>query len=305
MTDHAMQPLMGGDLELARGLERYAYDYLSPSAETTARMKARVMREARLIFAARSDAAALHQAVVVTMDARRSAVQRRGVALLLAATLSLGVAAGALAAAQPGGPLFDARLWFEGASLPADPAERASAQMARLESRMSEVLAAAARGDEKAVGAALLAYRAISEDVLAAAIGDQALLDRIRVALARHLLVLQTVAAKVPPQAQAAIDSVIDRAIEHGNAVVDRLQARPTRPPTTQHGGSKPDGAAKPAPATTATATATEASTPRADPTRHADRSLEPTSSATDKPKGPASAKPGKSPQPSQEISKP
>ena len=240
-----MQASTSGDLEMEWRLDAFAAVRLSPSARAAARMRARVMREVRLEFAARAAAPA-----PVALDgarSRRSAVMRRGAGLVLAAALSLGVAGGAMAAAQAGGPLYSTRVWLETVTLPSGAAGHTDAEIVRLDSRMAEVLAAYRRGDGGAVAAALLAYQEIADEALAGAGDDAAALDRLRAALDRHLAVLGAVAAKVPPQASGAILQNIDRAIEHNAATVERMTGSHGSPPGKPAGsGSGPNASAKP-----------------------------------------------------------
>ena len=102
MDDDEMYVMDAGEIELERRFDAFARARLSPDPAATARIRARVMREARL----HHDAAriALHMAPAI--EARhRSSVRRLGVPLL-AATVWLGIAAGSIAAAQAGGPLY-------------------------------------------------------------------------------------------------------------------------------------------------------------------------------------------------------
>ena len=245
--DDPMQASTIGDLEIEWRLDAYAAVRLSPSARAAARMRARIMREVRLEFAARAAAPAPLAAMDGARSRRRSVLIRRGAGLLLAAALSLGVAGGAMAAAQAGGPLYSARVWLETVTLPSGAAGRTDAEIVRLDSRMAEVLAAYRSGDGGAVAAALLAYQEIADEALAGAGDDAAALDRLRAALDRHLAVLSAVAAKVPPQASGSIQQNIDRAIEHNAATVERMTGSRGSPPSTPAGsGSGPNATAKP-----------------------------------------------------------
>src|SRR6185369_9792763 len=119
---------------------------------------------------------------VVRARNRRTAM-RRGMALLAAAVLSLVAVGGALAASGAGGPLYGARIWVETVTLPSDPGARASAELARLESRLAEVQAAVRKGDRVAAAAALAAYQQIADEALAGAGTDQAAIDKLIAAL--------------------------------------------------------------------------------------------------------------------------
>ena len=261
--DESMQASMGGDLEIEQRLDAFARVRLSPTERASARMRARVMREARLAMAtptwSRTTTASIDHARVL-----RGGLARRGGGLLLAAGLTLAVAGGAMAASQAGGPLYPTRMWLETVTLPTAGAARTDADIVRLESRMEEVIAAARRGDRAAVTAALLAYEDIADEALIAAAGDAAAIERLRIALDHHVAILQAVAAKVPPQASEAIGRNIDRAIEHNGATLDRIHANPGGPAPQSAPAVKPGHTARPAKATPdPTPRPTPARTPR------------------------------------------
>ena len=109
-----MQAIDAGDLELERRFDSFARARLSPDPRATARIRARVMREARL----HQEAAriALHMAPTVAAS-HRQAVRRLAMPFL-AAAVWLSIAVGSIAAAQAGGPLYPTRLWIEAATLP-------------------------------------------------------------------------------------------------------------------------------------------------------------------------------------------
>lgn len=296
--DDPMQVSTNGTLEVEWRLEAYAAVRLAPSARAAARMRARVMREARLDFAKRATMPAPVTPIDEIRTRQRARHLRRGAGLLLAATLSLGVAGGAMAAAQAGGPLYTTRMWFETITLPTGASGRMDAEIVRLESRMAEVMAAARRGDRAAVEAALLAYQAIADEALAAAGDDQAALDRLRLALDRHLAVLATVAAKVPLQARDSIQANIDRAIERNAATVDRMTGTPGTPPTKPAGsGSGPAATQKPDKTPRPPAAPTPTAVPaRPDATPDATPHAQATPPAEKPPKAPPSPKQDKTP---------
>ena len=243
-----MQASLIGDLDMERRLEAYAAVRLSPSALAAARMRARVMREARLGFGAAAEASARAAGIAEIGRRRRAGLLRRGLGVLLAACLSLGVAGGAMAAAQAGGPLYSTRMWLEMITLPGGVASRIDAEIVRLESRLAEVLAAARSGDRGAVEAALLAYQAIADEAASLGDGDLAASERLRLALDRHLAVLATVAANVPAQARDSIERNILRAIEHNAATVERMEGRGGGSAPQPAGSAPgPDATAKPA----------------------------------------------------------
>ena len=160
MDDDEMYVMDAGEIELERRFDAFARARLSPDPAARARIRARVMREARL----QHDAAriALHMAPAI--EARhRSSMRRLGVPLL-AATVWLGIAAGSIAAAQAGGPLYPTRIWLETATLPASGNARATADLQHLDARLGDAIAAATRGDRDAAAAALEAYAEAAED---------------------------------------------------------------------------------------------------------------------------------------------
>jgi hypothetical protein len=170
------------------------------------------------------------------VDGWNRARLRRGGALLLAAGLAVGVLGGTAAAAQPGGALYSPRLWVEEVTLPTDPSQRAAAELARLESRIAEIEAAAKIGDQGGVAAAVTAYGQIADEALNQAGTDASLLDLLRLALDRHLAVLQAVAATAPAEAQAAIERNIERAVERNDATLLKIGSR-TPPLNGNQGG--------------------------------------------------------------------
>ena len=84
---------------------------------------------------------------------------RRPAAALLAATLTLGVLAGTVAAGSAGGPLYATRIWIETVNLPRDVLARAQAEVIRLDRRVQEARDASAAGDTAATEAALAPIR--------------------------------------------------------------------------------------------------------------------------------------------------
>jgi hypothetical protein len=142
----------------------------------------------------------------------------RTAAALLAATLTLGLVVGSVAASRAGGLLYGSRLWVETMLLPGAPEARADAQVARLDDRLAEVRAALAGGDSGATSAALEAYASILADLEAQAAADPAVADRVRDDVQRHLAVLEALIGHVPPQAQEALRHALDRsdsALDH------------------------------------------------------------------------------------------
>jgi hypothetical protein len=239
--DDDMQAMDVRDREIERRLESYARARLTPDPQAVARARARVMREARLQFEA--SRIAVHMAPIIPLAMHRSTA-RRVMMPFLAASLWLGIAVGSVSAAQPGGPLYSTRMWIETAALPSGGVARASAELTRLDARLSDALGGASRGDANAVQAALDAYRQIADETIAAAAGDPALEALISAALDRHLAVLAAVAssleAKGNDTAAAAVEASIQRAIDHNEAVVTRIQASGAG--NGANGGSAPGG---------------------------------------------------------------
>lgn len=220
-----MQVIEAGDFEIERRLESFARARLNPDPLTIARVRARVMREARL----QADLPRITVLGPSTARRIRRPVARRLSMAILAAAVWLGVAAGSIFAAQAGGPLYPARMWLEQAALPAEPAARAAAELTRLDARLADALAAAARGDSGAVQAALDAYGQIADEMIAGAAGDATLESIVAAALDKHLAVLGEVAARLADKGNAtaadAVEASIARAIDHNQDVIDRLES--------------------------------------------------------------------------------
>lgn len=235
------------DFEIERRLDAFARARLSPDPAAAARIRARVMREARLQFDAARIAA--HVAPAVALATRRS-TPRRFVTPLLAASMWVGIAVGSVAAAQAGGPLYPTRIWIERATLPASAADRTAAELARLDARLADAMSAAARGDASGVAAALAAYREIADETIAASAGHEDLETIVSAALGRHVAALTAVAesleAKDNTTAASSVESAITRAIEHNAAVVagfaDNGGGKPADGTSSSGGGSPATG---------------------------------------------------------------
>jgi hypothetical protein len=265
------------------------------------------MREARLAFADQAAhvaalAPAQADANVARSAARRTHV-RRGFALLAAAVLSLVVVGGAFAASTAGGPLYGARVWLETVTLPTDVTARAEAEITRLDARLADLQIAVQSGDRAAAAAALAAYEQIADEALAGAGTDQAAIDQLTAALDRHVAVLERVAAQVPPQAAASITTNIQRAINHNDAAIERIQAGPNGGADNggTDNGSAGNGAPPAAGSTDAAGTPESAApTPKVKPTPKADPTAAPaaaTPQPTPKaPPGKPSPRPDKTP---------
>jgi uncharacterized membrane protein YgcG len=210
MNDDPMNSRTAGGQELARRLEAYAEARLSPDPAAVARIRARVMLEARTRLEAPAALAQEPQPIPIGW-ARSVRRLRRPVAVLLAAGLSLSALGGVAFAAQAGGPLYDARLWVEAATLPTDPAARSAADVSRLEARLGEVMRASRDGNEHAADAALVAYEAVVDDALRTAGTDDDLLAHLEEVLGKHLTVLNALLDKVPEQARFGIENAIEK----------------------------------------------------------------------------------------------
>jgi len=239
MDDHQMQHRDPVDDELARRLEAYAEARLSPDLLATTRMRARVMAAAHHRAAlARADADLAAVVAARAADARanrtRRSAWRRPLTALLAAALTLGIGVSSVAAAQPGGPLYGARIWAETLTLPANANERALAELRRLEDRLAEAAAASAAADTQAANAALDAYAAIvaeatddvGNDVSAAATLENGVRSNIDV-----LTVLVDRFEGGPGQAGEAIQRALERAIDRSDSAIDELHGKPSDTP--------------------------------------------------------------------------
>ena len=258
-----MQAFEVRDYEIERRLDLFARARLTPDPQAKARARARVMREARLQFEAAQTA--VHAVAADTTRSARSPVRRVAVPLLAAAVWIV-IAVGSISAAQAGGPLYQTRIWLEDVTLPGDGGSRITAELGRLDARLGEAMAAAARGDAAAVQAALDAYRAIADEAVADASTDDSLEARVAIALDQHRLILTAVADRLDgaghDDAAAAVELSIARTISHNQATIDRIGAASTGaggdpshpsagggtsgPDSTTGGGEPPAGGAKP-----------------------------------------------------------
>jgi hypothetical protein len=212
--------LAGDDVE--RRLAAYASARLEPSAGAAARMRASVLA-----------AASLSPGRAVSRRPVSWRPRRWAVAGLLAATLLVAVGVGSALGAGPASPLYGLRLWLETVTLPAEANARADAQLELLSQRLNEARAAVATGDSNAVAAALAAYRAEIEALLATADGDDARLAKLEAALGTHLVALEVLSTRVPDQARDAIANAIDKS----SKAVDRVH---------EAQGNGPDGSPGP-----------------------------------------------------------
>lgn len=218
MDNDQMNQRETDDDELTRRLEAYAQARLSPETSATTRMRAEVMA------AARREVEPPH----VGADRSRSA-WRRPMALLLAAGLTLAVGVSSVAGAQPGGPLYGARIWAETLTLPSAASERAGAEIRRLDARLAEAAAATASGDTNAANAALEAYSAIVTEATEGVGGSVAAAARLDAGVRSNMDVLTILANQVrlPEKARDAIR----KAIERSDSALDELHGPPAGNP--------------------------------------------------------------------------
>ena len=276
MDDEPMQQDRTKD-ELTQRLEAYAEARLSPDLSATIRMRARAMaaahRHAALAQADADRAAAVAaEAGLTRFDRTRRSAWRRPLTGLLAAGLTLGLGVSSVAAAQPGGPLYGARVWAESLTLPAEANARAQAELDRLQSRLAEAAAAAAAGDTNAANAALEAYSGIVNEATQGAGNDVSAAATLETGVRSNIDVLTVLVDRVPTE--AARDA-IQRAIDRSDSALDELHGNaPTTPP-----GLDPER------------------TPKPDPTKKPDKTANP-NKPTDDPK--ATPKPRPTPRANQ-----
>ena len=243
-----MLDLMADHGELRRRLEAFAEASLTPDPVASSRMRARVLAVAhRQSSVLRADAtlALVADPDVATTPTRArtwgpSRATRRAAAVLLAAALAAGAMSGVALAAQPGGGLYDARVWAETLVLPSQPRERAVAQLARLDQRLAEITAATARGDDLAAGAALAAYESIVNAAAAAAVlsDDAIAMPAIEEGIKHNIIVLDGLVDLLPADAGDAVGRALQRTIDRSTDTVDGID---DAPPNGGGGGNGPD----------------------------------------------------------------
>jgi hypothetical protein len=207
-----------GTREVIRRLEAYADARLDPSVAATTRMRAAVMaaahRQAALVAADGAGALALASTQVTTSRAAPDESHgfeawRRPVAAMLAGTLTLGILAGTALATRPGAPLYEARIWTEGANLPTTSLARVQAEVDRLQARIDEAEAAATAGDARGVVAAIDAYSLIVTEAAAGMQGDAAAGQVLQVTVTSHVAILTGLLDQVPPSAHDAVEHAL------------------------------------------------------------------------------------------------
>ena len=281
-----MMDLTAGDALVWRRLEAYAESRLSPDLAASSRLRARVMAVAhRQAALARADTALTllpqpepsieaapfsprAQQLARAARRRRGRPWRKAATVVLAASLTLGVAVGGAFAARPGAPLYDARMWAETLTLPTDPSARAVAELARLKERLREIAEASRAGDAAGATAALEAYERIVDQASASAIlaDDEVAAAILVTGVGRNVEVLRALLGRVPDEATAAISRALDAAIARSTSAVDRINASQPRGPGNNRGNG-PAADPTPRPTKAATAEPTVRPTPKPKPT--------------------------------------
>jgi hypothetical protein len=224
-------------------LDAYADERLMPRSPVLSRIRANVLAE----FAASAAQQRAPVGLGVEPSPRRLAMPqlpRRAFALGMAASLSLGTAA-AVMAAPPGSPFYNARLVIETAFLPGEVDLRLAAYEQHLVERLREVEAAAASGDDVALLAALAAYRAELEAAMAVAGDESPRLEKLQLAIEKHLARLEQLAVRLPTE--VARDNAVDHAIDVSERAVEKLKEkskknnRPSTPPPVDRPGPNPN----------------------------------------------------------------
>jgi hypothetical protein len=239
MDDERMNDREPNDDELAQRLEAYAVARLSPDRSAMARMRVRVMAMAREGAPAREAGVGRADTVssvavpaAALFEGRRRSPWRRSAALLLAAGLTLALGVGSVAATQPGGPLYGARIWAETLTLPSTAAERAQAEVRRLDERLSEAAAATVAGNTDGANAALDAYEAIVNEATSDAGNDVSAAATLETGVRSNIDVLTVLAGRAPEHARDAIQQVIDRSDTALDAMHGQRNDAPSVDPT-------------------------------------------------------------------------
>jgi hypothetical protein len=217
-------------------LDAYADARLAPKSAVLARIRANVLAQAA---AAVATTAAANRLRLVESPASRPRwslpprFSRAVFGLGFAAALMLGTTAAVLAA-PPGSAFYNARVFLETIALPTQADARLARHEELIQERLDEAMAAATRGDTTAMAAALVAYQS-EVDAATAEIGsDPDRLAHLEEELAKHTVVLTSLAAQLPEQTS------IEHAIDVSSSAITKLQGReqPTHPShTPQPGG--------------------------------------------------------------------
>jgi len=221
-------------------LDAYSDARLAPRTAILARIRANVLAEA----AATSAVAAAENRLRLVEPRRAPSTSfgarfaRAAFALGFAAMLTLGTSLAVLAA-PPGSPFYNARVFIETATLPAQAEARFEGHEKLLEERLDEAELAAASGNTVALAAALDAYQ---DEVVAATADagtDADRLAHLQAMLAEHTAVLTALATRLPDQ------SSIEHAIDSSSKAITKIEAKthPARPSHPPQGGGGQGGA--------------------------------------------------------------
>jgi hypothetical protein len=247
---------------LLRGLGRRPAD---DEAQFAARIEAAFAPDPARLDAMRSAllvefAAASTAMVRPAPDRRRPGWVSRGLVAAVAAVLTLVMAVGLAAAADgPGQPFYGVRLTIEQLNLPsaANPEARLQAEIARLDTRLSEAQQAMQAGDDGAVDAALTAYMTELRALVGEHGWSSANAAVLEAGLARQATTLAAAGAATAP----AIMGVVQEALADNDNARARVGATPTAVPVVGNGNGKGNAAAS-----TATASPTTGGTSGSSP---------------------------------------
>ncbi len=221
-------------------LDAYAEARLAPRTAVLARIRANVLAEASAVAA--MGAAENRLRLVEPSRARPrplfgSRLARGAFALGFAAMLTLGTSLAVLAA-PPGSAFYNARLFIETVTLPAQAGARLEGHEKLLQERLDEAEAAATSGNSTALAAALAAYQAEVDAATADAGTNTDLLDHLQAMLAKHTAVLTALAATLPDE------SSIEHAIDASSKAITNIESRthPDRPSHPPQGGGQGGG---------------------------------------------------------------
>jgi hypothetical protein len=223
-------------------LDAYADARLAPRSGVLARIRANVLAEAAAQRATAAAESRLRLLQTTAPPARRAfgtRMARAAFALGFAAVLSLGTSLAVLAA-PPGSPFYNARVFIETVTLPAQAEARFEGHERLLQERFDEAEAAAASGNTEALAAALAAYQAEVDAATEDAGTDAAWLAHLQEMLAKHTATLTQLATTLPDETS------IEHAIDTSSKAITKIEARqhpvahPTRPP--QGGGDQGTG---------------------------------------------------------------
>lgn len=257
MDEHRQDDELTDRTLLAR-LEAYAEVELGPDPAGLARIRARLLAEAARSAADRTRPVPVWARLLgragtgaggTGAGARPAFVRRPGLALVAASLAVILLAGVAAAGSAPGGPLYGARLWLETATLPADPAARTDAELARLEERIGEATMAAQSGNGAAIAAALEAYRATVDSTVVAADGDLTRQQRLEIALEQHRVVLETLVTELSGKGngKGKASEAIQRALDKSAQTIERIMTKTPQEMGGRHGpGSDPGQPSRP-----------------------------------------------------------